>query len=167
MSVPSLGCSGKVDSGIAGGASDAAAGHDGAVQGIGEMPGTPELPDATGIVQPLLPDARSPDAESVCYVDFPCMGAKFACADARSYQLLQSMDCHFSCGPGPCSGGTCNAVGAPIDCPSGTACVPSTLYGEDLRATPCEVPDAAVALPDANEPDAQDFDATSADAGGH
>jgi hypothetical protein len=133
----------------------------GAVAG---SPGAADRPldDASapdGVAQSELPDAARTDAldavdspyaidadgdspvsdQPTCFVDFPCMGARFQCdAVGGTYHELQSMDCHVTCGPGPCSGGSCEAVGTALSCPSGTQCVTPGLYQTDMRATPCE-----------------------------
>ena len=57
----------------------------------------------------------------MCYVDFPC-SYPYRCT-ATGYQPVTTHDCHHACGPGPCSGGTCDRDGSEIACPAGTRCV--------------------------------------------
>lgn len=101
------------------------------------------------------PDAAGPDGATdasrgdlLCYADFPCevLGLKFSCGTDHSYVTVASHDCHSVCGPGPCSGGTCDTSGPEMQCPASTVCVDwvqgAGLPQMDPRTTPCEDADA-------------------------
>ncbi|MFO0604763.1 MAG: hypothetical protein U0324_16390 [Polyangiales bacterium] len=80
-----------------------------------------------------------PDAQSVCFVDFPCAPwQRFTCGVDGRWQPLVSQPCEAVCPPGPCSGGVCSPSGAPRSCPAGTRCVMFAGMTMDPRDTPCE-----------------------------
>ena len=89
----------------------------------------------------------------MCYADFPCTYT-YRCSGS-GYQQYESRDCHSSCGPGPCSGETCEAVGSEIPCPAGTRCVGN---GANTVSDLCRRTDAGV-------DDARSADGGAADAG--
>lgn len=61
------------------------------------------------------------------------------CIDEVHYKPLQNHDCHWACGPGPCSGGTCDPVGPEQTCPAGQVCLKGVGYSSVDR---CGQPDA-------------------------
>ncbi len=99
---------------------------------------------------PLFPDVPI-DAVGMCFADFPCGTRRFSCVGANTYFQLQSFDCHHRCGPGPCSGGTCEQVGPMRMCAAGgLPCDDRIDFSrQDTRNSPCE------ARPDAGVQDAQ------------
>jgi hypothetical protein len=81
-----------------------------------------------------------------CAADFPCFGRRWWCVDATHYYRTMDHDCHFLCGPGPCSGGSCDPDGDTIACPAGTECAQQNLTSADAGVTsadgqPCRSPD--------------------------
>ncbi len=93
-------------------------------------PASPMIGDA----RPTGPDASTPshdipDASYFCFADFPCRaGEVIRCTGENTFFPVVSHDCHYACGPGPCSGGTCDPAGPTASCPSGEHCV----YGDDF-----------------------------------
>jgi hypothetical protein len=78
-------------------------------------------------------------------VDFPCgPGETMRCVDSTHYRTVQSHDCHYACGPGPCSGGTCDAVGDVQACADGQLCIQGTGYNNYDH---CGIPDAGADAP--------------------
>ena len=71
----------------------------------------------------LSDDSVTP-TEAGCFVDFPCESWEaWQCDDDGHATARESHDCHFACGPGPCSGGSCDPTGAKTTCVPGTHCV--------------------------------------------
>ena len=96
---------------------------------------------------------------STCYVDFPCQYTYRCTADG--YQPYETnYDCHSVCGPGPCSGASCDPSGSPVACPAGTRCL--ELGSSDITQA-CRPIDAGVA--DSGSIDTAVPDAGSMDAG--
>jgi hypothetical protein len=79
----------------------------------------------------------------MCFVDFPCSYA-YRCTSAGYQPVSTNWDCHKICGPGPCSGATCELAGPEVVCPAGTRCVD---YGSDDVSKICQPVDAGA--PDA------------------
>lgn len=79
----------------------------------------------------------------MCFVDSPCPHA-YRCTSAGYQPLETNWDCHSICGPGPCSGATCQNAGPEVLCPLGTRCVGS---GSDDVTRLCQPVDAGA--PDA------------------
>lgn len=108
------------------------------------------------------------DASGICFVDPPCVGP-YQCVTATSYANVETRDCHFLCGPGPCSGAYCVSTSSvPIACPAGEVCishfVPSRACGPPgtgQDAGPDASVDAAASAPaDAATDAAQALDAS-------
>ena len=104
------------------------------------------------------PDASATDGPT-CFADFPCGHAQlWRCIDDVTAQRNESHDCHFGCGPGPCSGGSCDPTGPVVHCVPPRHCIPASLESSassspcgDL-ASPDGGPDGAL---DAAKPDAR------------
>ncbi len=118
------------------------------VQAVGDASpssdATAEPGDTPGDTPVTTPD--QPDAQSVCFVDFPCAPwQRFMCGADGRWQRLVSQPCEAVCPPGPCSGGVCSPSGAPQSCPAGTRCVMFGGMTMDPRDTPCEPVDGGSA----------------------
>ncbi|MBI5537031.1 MAG: hypothetical protein HY898_30195 [Deltaproteobacteria bacterium] len=106
------------------------------------------------------PDAGS-DTQPMCYSDFPCrQGETIRCVDDAHYVPVATHDCHYTCGPGPCSGGTCDTAGPSQECPAGTTCIHGVV-GIDFDH--CGAPDAGAdgAQDATEEPDGQESGAAT------
>ncbi len=79
----------------------------------------------------------------MCFVDSPCAYA-YRCTSGGYQPLETNWDCHSICGPGPCSGATCQNAGPEVLCPAGTRCLGS---GSDDVTRLCQPVDAGA--PDA------------------
>lgn len=80
-------------------------------------------------------DATTPS----CLVDFPCSVYDRWRCDGLTVHHYETHDCHWICGPGPCSGARCDATTTET-CPAGTHCVPAAPHVE----APCALDDAGV-----------------------
>jgi hypothetical protein len=82
---------------------------------------------------------RGGDGIPICAADFPCRADyMFVCTGYDTYAAAENHDCHFTCGLGPCVGGTCSATGPNLTCPSGTRCLPFTMGKPmTIAGTPC------------------------------
>lgn len=96
--------------------------------------------DASPDTAPIADGETSSDATtSPCLVDFPCSPYDRWRCDGLSVHHYETHDCHFTCGPGPCSGARCDATTTEA-CPEGTHCVPAAPHVE----APCALDDAGV-----------------------
>lgn len=74
-------------------------------------------------------DFRRDQLLLMCNVDFPCKTPdQIMCIGPAQYRKMKSFDCHHTCGPGPCSGGSCEPDGPVLDCPPGQKCVSGPYY---------------------------------------
>jgi hypothetical protein len=80
----------------------------------------------------------------VCAADFPCFGYNFICVGYDTYSAAVSHDCHFTCGPGPCMGGTCEPTGLILTCPSGTRCANRLQWSSSGGQQPCALIDGGM-----------------------
>jgi hypothetical protein len=80
-------------------------------------------------------DGDHPDA-LLCFADPPCAGRTHMCSGKTTYRRMTNIDCHATCGPGPCTGGTCGVTGPELTCPDGTVCV-DPVYGKPAPPSPC------------------------------
>jgi len=111
-----------------GGTSPSGGASSGGVAGSGGLAGSGGSTVSTG------------GSTSMCYVDFPCQ-SPYLCTSTGYQPVATNDDCHSKCGPGPCSGATCDAVGSEIACPAGTRCVSGA---SDARQA-CQPIDAGMA----------------------
>ncbi len=94
--------------------------------------------NADGPNEAIADHANDHPGPPICAVDFPCpTGLTMWCVDDTHYQPVATHDCHYICGPGPCTGGTCDPEGPMQSCPFMQTCVQSP--GHDH----CLGPDAA------------------------
>jgi hypothetical protein len=150
-------CGGAIDSTGTSGSGEtggAAGGTGGAAGGTGGAAGAVATGGHGGLVL-SVPEASTPDPESnipTCYADFPCFGRQAMCVGTTHYQELISHDCHYSCGPELCSGGSCDPVGNVLPCGPGLVCREVSLFdaGNTYLTTAACVPD-----PDAGEGDVE------------
>lgn len=80
----------------------------------------------------------APEDGGMCFVDYPCFDGPFLCTGTSTYVPVVSHDCHYKCGPGPCSGGSCDPSGPEQTCPSGTVCMKGRI--PDGVKSPCFAP---------------------------
>ena len=90
---------------------------------------------AIGIAVVMLGLVACSSSESkVCAADRPCFGYPFVCSGIDRYFQAADHDCHFTCGPGACMGGTCDPMGSELMCPTGTRCI--ALQWQGHQGTP-------------------------------
>jgi hypothetical protein len=77
----------------------------------------------------------------MCYADFPCSSPYSCTSDKHGYQPYATVDCHSTCGPGPCSGASCIAQGSPVPCPYGTLCIDGL---GDFSSSACQPVDSGI-----------------------
>ena len=83
--------------------------------------------------------------ERICAADSPCFGYPYVCMSSTTYAVGVDHDCHFTCGPGACMGGTCDPTGPVLSCPAGTQCVRRYEWNSKDGQPPCAPSDGGVA----------------------
>jgi hypothetical protein len=151
---------------------------------VASSDGATTLDGTDGTALPDRPDGSPPDVgvgvdtdpsgpelpPQMCFADFPCRpGNRYRCDGTPDYVVLETHECHYSCGPGPCSGESCDPTGPHGHCAAGEQCVADTGSPGDLDAgplMPCHpIADAGADATVRDATDATDVtDATASDA---
>jgi hypothetical protein len=93
-------------------------------------------------------DAGTRGNAGSCVADFPCGTRAHLCTGATTYRQAVTQDCHVRCGPGPCSGMSCEPTGPEMSCPAGMVCKNPWLSSGTFQPA-CGVPEPDAAVVDA------------------